>query len=205
MEKLWLKHYQQGVPYEINVDEYASLVDLFDQSCQKYEHHIAYVNMKSEISFTKLEELSRHFAIYLQQLGLQKGARVAIMMPNLLQYPIALFAILRAGFVVVNTNPLYTHDEVRHQVNDAGAEVIIVLSHFAHTVEKALPSMPGVKHVIVTQIGDAFPTMKRLIVNAVVQYIKKNGACLSYSTSSKLLSSTQTRTTRNVFASHIKP
>jgi long-chain acyl-CoA synthetase len=117
--------------------------------------------------------LLSHFAAYLQQLNLQKGARIAIMLPNTLQYPVALFGILRAGYVVVNTNPLYTKDEVIHQMNDSGAEVIVVLANFAKTVEKALPSIPALKHIIVTQIGDLFPTVKRVLFNAVVKYIKK--------------------------------
>lgn len=173
MDKLWLKHYQQGVPYEINANEYASLVDLFDKTCSKYKNNIAYVNMGYEISYGELDKLSLQFAIYLQQLGLQKGARVAIMMPNLLQYPIVFFAILRAGYIVVNTNPLYTCDEVIHQLNDSGAEVLVVLANFAKTIEKAIPQTPRLKHVVITQIGDIFPTFKRVIVNAVVKYVKK--------------------------------
>lgn len=173
MDKLWLKHYQQGVPYEINANEYASLVHLFDETCDKHKDSIAYVNMGSELSFGTLNTLSMQFAAYLQQLGFKKGARIAIMMPNLLQYPIALFGILRAGYIVVNTNPLYTTDEVVHQLEDAGAEAIIVLANFAKTVEKALPRLPLLKHIVTTQIGDVFPAFKRLIVNAVVKYVKK--------------------------------
>lgn len=173
MDKLWLKHYQQGVPYEINTNEYASLAHLFDEACRKHKNSPAYVNMGSELSYDKLNQLSLQFAVYLQQLGLKKGARVAIMMPNLLQYPIALFAILRAGFIVVNTNPLYTSDELAHQLEDAGAEAIVVLANFAKTLEKALPRLPSLKHIVITQIGDVFPTIKRVIVNAVVKYVKK--------------------------------
>ena len=173
MDKLWLKHYQQGVPHEINVDEYASLVELFNESCHNYKDDIAYVNMNCPMSFAELDKLSAQFANYLQQLGLQKGARVAIMMPNLLQYPIALFAILRAGFIVVNTNPLYTTDEVVHQMNDSEAEVIVVMANFAKTIQQSLPRLPLLKHVIITQMGDVFPVVKRLLVNAVVKYIKK--------------------------------
>ncbi len=173
MDKLWLKHYQQGVPHEINVNEYASMVHLFDEVCIEQANHIAYVNMGCEISYRELDKRSLQMAVFLQQLGLKKGARVAIMLPNLLQYPIMLFAILRASFVVVNTNPLYTPDEITHQLNDAGAEAIVVLSNFAHTVEEALPQMPFLRHVIVTDIGDSFPLFKRIVVNAVVKYIKK--------------------------------
>ncbi len=173
MDKRWFEQYQNGVPHEIDPSQYSSLVALFKESCTKYATHTAYSNLGTDISFAKLDELSRNFAAYLQQLKLEKGARVAIMMPNLLQYPVALFGILRAGYVVVNTNPLYTSDEVIHQMTDAGAEVIIVLANFAKTVEKALPSIPSLKHVIVTQIGDLFPTVKRVLVNSVVKYIKK--------------------------------
>lgn len=172
MEKIWLEHYQQGVPHEINPDEHTSLPALFEEACHKFSDRVAYVNFGCEITYKELDNKSKQLACYLQHLGLKKGARIAIMMPNLLQYPIALFAILRAGFVVVNTNPLYTVDEVVHQMNDAGAEAIIVVANFAKTVEKALPHT-AIKHVIVTEIGDVFNPIKRFIVNAVVKYIKK--------------------------------
>ncbi|KTD23085.1 long-chain fatty-acid-CoA ligase [Legionella lansingensis] len=172
MDKIWLEQYQKGVPQAIDPNEYTSLVELFEQSCLKYASKVAYVNLGNSITYEELDKKSRQFAIYLQQLGLKKGARVAIMMPNLLQYPIALFGILRAGYIVVNTNPLYTPDEVAHQMKDSGAEVLIVLANFAKTVEKALPHT-NIKHIIVTEIGDIFPTIKRFIVNAVVKYVKK--------------------------------
>lgn len=173
MDRRWFERYQDGVPHQIDSSQYLSLVSLFKESCHLHAHKVAYSNMGSEITYTELNQLTRGFAAYLQQLGLEKGARIAIMMPNLLQYPVALFAILRAGFIVVNTNPLYTPDEVIHQMNDSGAEAIIVLANFAKTVEKALPLMPKLKHVIVTQIGDLFPTIKRFVVNSVVKHIKK--------------------------------
>lgn len=172
MDKTWLAQYQQGVPHEINCDEYASIVALFEQSCTNYAKQTAYVNFGSELSYEQLFQKSAGFAIYLQELGLKKGARVALMMPNILQYPVALFGILRAGGVVVNTNPLYTADEIIHQMNDSGAEVIVVLANFAKTLEKALPHT-AIKHVIVTEIGDLFSPVKRVIFNAVVKYIKK--------------------------------
>lgn len=172
MEKIWLSHYQAGVPQEIDPGEYSSLVALFEDSCRQFAQQVAYVNWGTELTYDELEQQSRHFAIFLQQLGLKKGARVALMMPNLLQYPIALFGILRAGFVVVNTNPLYTADEVTHQINDSGAEVIIVLANFASTLAKALPRTQ-IKQVVVTEIGDMFPLAKRLVINFVVKYIKK--------------------------------
>ena len=121
MDKRWFEQYQNGVPHEIDPSQYSSLVALFKESCSKYAKNTAYSNLGTDISFAKLDELSRDFAAYLQQLKLEKGARIAIMMPNVLQYPVALFGILRAGYVVVNTNPLYTSDEVIHQMTDAGA------------------------------------------------------------------------------------
>jgi long-chain acyl-CoA synthetase len=173
VDKLWLKHYQKGVPYEIDTNRYTSLAQLFDETCQKYKHHIAYVNMGTEMSYKETAQVSSHFATYLQHLRLKKGARVAIMMPNILQYPMVLFAVLRAGYIVVNTNPLYTTDEVVHQLKDAGAEAIVVLANFAKTIEQALPQLPLLQHVVITEIGDLFPTVKRMVVNAVVKYIKK--------------------------------
>lgn len=173
MEKVWLKHYQQGVPYEIDIHQHSSLVQLFNDACKHHSQSIAYTNMGTDISYSELERLSRYFAAYLQQLGLSKGDRVAIMLPNLLQYPIAFFAILRAGYIVVNVNPLYTCDELVHQLADSGAKAIIVLANFATTIESALPRLPLIKYVIVTEIGDVFPWYKRVIVNAVVKYLKK--------------------------------
>ncbi|HDS3847773.1 AMP-binding protein [Legionella pneumophila] len=173
MDKRWFEQYQNGVPHEIDASQYLSLISLFNESCNSYASRAAYSNLGTEITYAELDSLSRNFAAYLQQLNLEKGARVAIMLPNVLQYPVAIFGVLRAGYVVVNTNPLYTADEVIHQMNDSGAEVIIVLANFAKTIEKALPSMPSVKHVIVTQLGDLFPSFKRFIVNFVVNHIKK--------------------------------
>ncbi len=173
MEKIWLQSYPEGVPAEINPNEYTSLVDLFNQSCLKHANHIAYMNMGCSLTYARVHQLSDQFAAYLQQLGLQKGARVALMMPNLLQYPIALFGILKAGFSVVNINPLYTCDELTYQLNDSGAEVIVVMANFAKTVEKAWPKTHRLKHVVITEMGDLFPPIKRILVNAVVKYIKR--------------------------------
>lgn len=173
MEKLWLKHYQQGTPVEIDTSRYTSLVHLFDESCNKFKTNIAFECMGYKMSYDELNKLSLRFATFLQQLGLAKGARVAVMMPNILQYPVALFAILRAGYIVVNTNPLYTSDEVEHQLADAGAEAIVVLANFAKTIEKALPKLPQLKHIIITQLGDIFPLVKRVLVNTIVKHIKK--------------------------------
>lgn len=173
VEKIWLKNYQKGVPHTIDPTVFSSLVDLFDTSCRQHNQRIAYANMGCELSFSELDRLSAHFAAFLQGLGLKKGTRVALMMPNLLQYPIALFAILRAGLVVVNVNPLYTSDELVYQLNDSGAEAIVVLANFAKTVEQSRSLTPSLRHVIVTELGDLFPTIKRIAVNAVVKYIKQ--------------------------------
>ncbi|HEX4045292.1 MAG TPA: AMP-binding protein, partial [Gammaproteobacteria bacterium] len=139
MEKIWLKNYPPGVPAEINPDAYQSLVEIFEKSCLHYPDHAALYGLGTTLTYQQLDELSRDFAAYLQnKLNLVKGDRIAIMLPNILQYPIALFGALRAGLVIVNVNPLYTADEVAHQLHDAEASAIIVLANFANTLEKAL-------------------------------------------------------------------
>lgn len=173
MSKAWLNRYPSDVPAEIPSDTAATLVDMFERSVQKYADQVAFINMGQVMTFRKLEERSRAFAAYLQnELMLQKGDRVAVMMPNLLQYPIALFGILRAGCVVVNVNPLYTPRELEHQLNDAGASAIVIVSNFAHTLDKIVENTP-VRHVILTSLGDQLPRPKRTIVNFVVKYIKR--------------------------------
>ncbi|MBD1388601.1 long-chain-fatty-acid--CoA ligase FadD [Neiella sp. HB171785] len=173
MEKIWLEQYPEGVPEFIDPEHYTSLIDIFEESVHKYPDQPAFINMGATLTFRSLEEKSRIFAAYLQQeLKLQKGDRVAIMMPNLLQYPIALFGVLRAGLVVVNVNPLYTPRELKHQLNDSGAKAIVIVSNFAHTLEKVVRETP-VKHVILTKLGDQLATAKRTLVNFVVQYVKK--------------------------------
>ncbi|CNK10211.1 long-chain-fatty-acid--CoA ligase [Yersinia enterocolitica] len=173
MEKVWLKRYPADVPTEIDPDRYSSLVEMFENAALRYADQPAFINMGEVMTFRKLEERSRAFAAYLQQgLGLQKGDRVALMMPNLLQYPIALFGILRAGMVVVNVNPLYTPRELEHQLNDSGAAAIVIVSNFAHTLEKVV-FKTQVKHVILTRMGDQLSTAKGTLVNFVVKYIKR--------------------------------
>ncbi|EKN4057316.1 long-chain-fatty-acid--CoA ligase FadD [Yersinia enterocolitica] len=173
MEKVWLKRYPADVPAEIDPDRYSSLVEMFENAALRYADQPAFINMGEVMTFLKLEERSRAFAAYLQQgLGLQKGDRVALMMPNLLQYPIALFGILRAGMVVVNVNPLYTPRELEHQLNDSGAAAIVIVSNFAHTLEKIV-FKTQVKHVILTRMGDQLSTAKGTLVNFVVKYIKR--------------------------------
>lgn len=173
MEQLWIDNLPHDVPNEIDVNQYDSLVDMFETSVSKYSDQPAFVNMGATLTYRKLEERSRAFAAYLQNdLKLVKGDRVAIMMPNLLQYPIVLFGILRAGMVVVNVNPLYTPRELKHQLNDSGAKAIIVVSNFAHTLEKVV-EQTCVESVILTGLGDLLSAPKRTLVNFVVKYIKK--------------------------------
>lgn len=173
LEKVWLKRYPADVPAEIDPDRYSSLVEMFERAALRYADKPAFINMGEMMTFRQLEERSRDFAAYLQQgLGLQKGDRVALMMPNLLQYPIALFGILRAGMVVVNVNPLYTPRELEHQLNDSGAAAIVIVSNFANTLEKVV-FKTQVKHVILTRMGDQLSTAKGTLVNFVVKYIKR--------------------------------
>ena len=173
MEKIWLKEYPQGIPAEVNVREFDSLKEILEKSCARFSALPAYGNMGVSISYKELDRLSRDFGAYLQKsLGLKKGDRVAIMLPNLLQYPIALFGALRAGLTVVNTNPLYTPRELEHQLKDSGATVIVVLENFAATLQGVLPRTP-VKTVVTTQIGDMFPGAKGFITNLVVKHVKK--------------------------------
>lgn len=173
LNRVWLKRYPEDVPAEINADRYTSLVDLFEQAVQRYADQIAFINMGQPITYRQLDQKSRAFAAYLQsELGLKKGDRVALMMPNLLQYPVALFGVLRAGMIVVNVNPLYTPRELKHQLNDSGASAIVIVSNFAHTLEKVVAETP-VKHVILTRLGDQLRPVKATLVNFVVKYIKK--------------------------------
>ncbi|MDX1487225.1 MAG: AMP-binding protein, partial [Acidiferrobacterales bacterium] len=173
MEKIWLKAYPKGVPAEVDTDRYRSLNDIIQHSCGKYRRHPAFANMGVHLSYGDLDRQSSAFAAYLQHAtGLQRGDRVAIMLPNILQYPVALFGILRAGLVVVNVNPLYTARELDHQLNDSGAKAIIVLENFSGTLERVVADT-AVKTVITTQIGDLFPFPKSVLVNFVVKRIKR--------------------------------
>ncbi|RVU86487.1 long-chain-fatty-acid--CoA ligase [Leucothrix sargassi] len=173
MEKIWLASYPDNVSAEINVDEYASLNAVFAESVGKFATKPAYENLGKVITYGELDELTRQFASYLSNvLGLKKGDAIAIMMPNLLQYPIALFGALRAGLVVVNTNPLYTDRELEHQLKDSGAKAIVILENFAHTLEKVVNNT-DVKHIITTQVADVVNFPKSLLVNSIVKYVKK--------------------------------
>ncbi|HEY2808064.1 MAG TPA: AMP-binding protein [Steroidobacteraceae bacterium] len=172
MEKIWLKSYPPGVPAEIDPSQLRSLKQLIETSCEHYADRVAYIQMDATLTYRELEERSREFAAWLQQVGLQKGDRMAIMLPNTLQYPIAMFGALRAGIVVVNTNPLYTAPELEHQLADSGASAILVLENFAHVLQSVLPRTQ-IKHVLVTAVGDFLPFPKSLIVNFVVRRVRK--------------------------------
>lgn len=169
----WFKHYPKGIPHDINPDKYTSLVDLFEEACSKYGDMPAFENMGKRLSFNEVDALSADFASYLQNVvGLKKGDTLAIQMPNLLQYPVAMFGALRAGLLVVNTNPLYTAREMEHQFHDAGVKAIVILANFAHNLEKVLPNTK-IETVIVTEIGDLLGGIKGWITNLVVKHVKK--------------------------------
>jgi long-chain acyl-CoA synthetase len=171
MEKFWLKSYPPGVPAEIDPSQYSSLGELFEESFREYRTKPAFVCMGKQITYGELDALSGKLAAWFQSKGLARGARIAIMMPNVLQYPVAIAAILRAGYVVVNVNPLYTPRELEHQLKDSGAEAIIILENFAVTLQ-AVVRNSAVKHVIVASMGDLMGA-KGLIVNFVVRRVKK--------------------------------
>ena len=172
MEKTWLKQYPQGVPANINVEQYPSLVALLDESFRKFAALPAYRFMGKTFTFAQVDDASRALAAYLQAQGLAKGDRVAIMMPNVPQYPVAVAAVLRAGYVVVNVNPLYTPRELEHQLKDSGAKAILIVENFAHVLQQVLAAVPT-KKVITTALGDMLGFPKRLIVNYVVRKVKK--------------------------------
>ena len=173
MEKLWLNSYEQGVNAEIDITQYSSISDVFRQSVEKFAHQPAFQNMGKTLTYAEVGKLAEDFASYLQNvLKLPRGERVAIMLPNLLQYPIALFGILQAGLVAVNTNPLYTPRELEHQLKDSGATTIIVLENFANTLELVLPRTQ-IKHVIVASVGEMFGFFKGTLMNFVLRKIKK--------------------------------
>jgi long-chain acyl-CoA synthetase len=173
MEKHWLKSYQTGVPAEIDINEFRSIGDLFEKSVKQYGPRKAYINMDKAITYAELDKLSADFGAYCQSvLKLPRGARIALMMPNLLQYPVCLYGALRAGYTVVNCNPLYTERELEHQLKDSGAEAIVIVENFASVLANVIARTP-VKHVLVTQLGDMLDFPKRMIVNLVVKHVKK--------------------------------
>ncbi len=173
MEKIWLKKYPAVVPAEIDADAYRSLVEVFREACTRFAQKPCFTNMGATLTFGELDARAAEFAAFLRNdLGLAKGDRIALQMPNVLAYPVALFGALRAGLVVVNTNPLYTPREMEHQFRDAGVKAIVILANFARNLQEILPRLAGPK-VVVAEIGDLFPTAKRLLVNAAVRHIKK--------------------------------
>ena len=173
MERIWLKSYQAGVPAEVDLNEFKSIGDLFAKSVAQYGSRKAYINMDKALTYAELEKLSANFGAYCQSvLKLPRGSRIALMMPNLLQYPVCLYGALRAGYTVVNCNPLYTERELEHQLKDSGAEAIVIVENFAKVLENVVAKTP-VKHVIVTQLGDMLDFPKRMIVNLVVKHVKK--------------------------------
>ncbi|MES2126129.1 MAG: long-chain-fatty-acid--CoA ligase [Pseudomonadota bacterium] len=172
MEKFWLKSYQEGVPAEIDWTQYRSLTHLLEESFRKYADRKAYVCMDKAITYAELDQMSQQMGAWLQSRGLKQGARVAIMMPNVLQYPVAMAAILRAGYTIVNVNPLYTPRELQHQLADSGAEAIVVLENFATTLEQVV-AQTKVKHIIVANMGEMLGGLKGMLVNFAVRRIKK--------------------------------
>ena len=172
MDKQWLKQYPAGVPAEIDVNQYETVSQVLEESMKKYASRTAFICMGKQVSYGQLDTLSRNLGAWLQSRGIAAGGRVAIMMPNIMQYPVCVAAILRAGFVVVNINPLYTPRELEHQLKDSGAEAIIVIENFATTLEKAIANTP-VKHVVVASMGDLLGGLKGTLVNFVVRRVKK--------------------------------
>jgi long-chain acyl-CoA synthetase len=172
VDKIWLKSYPKEVPAEIDYSQYRSLSHLLEDAYQTYAERRAFVCMDKALSYRELDILSRQLGAWLQSRGLEKGARVALMMPNVLQYPVALAAVLRAGYVVVNVNPLYTPRELAHQLNDSGAKAIVILENFATTLEQVMASTP-IEHVVVATMGDLLGGVKGALVNFAVRHVKK--------------------------------
>lgn len=173
MQKPWLKSYPAGIPENIDYSEFSSVADIFDSSISRYADLPVYTNYGKTITYRELDIYTAHLGAYLKnELGLNRGDRVAVMMPNLLQNPVAIFGILRAGLVVVNTNPLYTTRELKHQLNDSGAKAIIIIENFAHVLQEVIDETP-VQHVITTKMGDMLSPVKGFIINTVVKHIKK--------------------------------
>ena len=171
-DRIWLKHYPPGVPADIDTAQFGSLVDLMEESFRKYASRAAYSFMGKEIRYAQVDSLSQALGVYLQGLGMERGDRVAVMMPNLPQYPIAVAAILRAGYVVVNVNPLYTPRELEHQLCDSGARTIVIIENFAKTLESCVARTP-VKHVVLCAMGDMLGLLKGSMVNYVVRNVRK--------------------------------
>lgn len=173
MEKIWLKNYPKGVAAEVNVSKYSSLYDLYEESANRFKDRKAFTNMGVSLTYSELNRQVDIFASFLQnELKLKKGDRIAIQMPNVLQFPIIAFAAMRSGLTIVNTNPLYTAKEMQHQFKDSGAKAIVILANYAHLLQQIIKDT-DIESVVITEIGDLFPTPKRLLVNTVVKYVKK--------------------------------
>ena len=172
MNQPWLSSYQKGVPATINIDEYESVADIFEEAFEHYAERPVATSMGKDMTYSQMDKYSNHVGAWLQQLGLKKGDRVAIMMPNCLQYPILVAAILRAGYCVVNVNPLYTPTELTHQLNDSNARAIFLLENFAHTLQVSLPNLKQLQHVVISTLGDMLG-LKGHVVNLVVRHVKK--------------------------------
>ncbi|HHB12109.1 MAG TPA: long-chain-fatty-acid--CoA ligase [Chromatiales bacterium] len=172
MERIWLRNYPPGVPHEIDPDAYRSVAAVLDDAFARYAALPAFTNLGTVLSYARVEELSRRFAAFLQGLGARPGDRIALMMPNLLQYPVTLFGALRAGLTVVNVNPLYTPRELHHQLVDSGAEILLVLENQAHVASEALEGT-RVRHVLITAVGDLLPAPKRQLTNFVVRHVRR--------------------------------
>jgi len=172
VNKPWLDSYPAGVPAEIDISAYSSINDVFSDSCKRFRDRVAFINMGTRITYGELDQAALRFASWLQHRGLKPGDRIALMLPNILQYPVALFGALRAGLVVVNTNPMYTARELKHQLADSGARAIVALENFAHVLQEVRDQVP-VEFVITTQIGDLLQFPRNLLVNLVLKYVKK--------------------------------
>lgn len=172
MNKPWLVNYPKGVPAEIDLSEFASILEIFDRSCERFADRTAFSNFKTTMSYVELDRQTRNFAAFLQQQGLKKGDRIALMMPNILQYPVALFGALRAGLVVVNTNPMYTPRELKHQLLDSGALAIVIVENFAHVLQEIRDQVP-LELVLTTRVGDMLKFPKGALVNFVLKHVKK--------------------------------
>src|SRR5512139_1424303 len=172
MDKIWLRQYPPGVPAEVKTDVYPSLLALIDESLRKHRDLPAYLFMGRSISFAQVDAASQAFAAWLQSKGLERGDRVAVMMPNVPQYPVAVAGILRAGLVVVNVNPLYTPRELEHQLKDSGAKAIVVLENFAATLQQVIDKVPT-RQVVLASMGDMLPSLQRALVNHVVRKTRK--------------------------------
>ena len=169
----WAEKYPEGIPADISSESYTSVLDVLDEACRKFQHKPAFSNLGRTMSYGDLDALSDRFAAWLQQAtDLVPGDRIAVQLPNLNQYPVVVFGAIKAGLIVVNTNPLYTEREMEHQFKDSGARALVVLANMAHMAQVVVPKT-DIQHVIVTEVGDMLPPLKRFVVNSVVRYVRK--------------------------------